>query len=319
MTPYFKAAVGGTFDHFHAGHQQLLTTAFAVADKVAIGITLPQLTEHKTFSNLIEPYQNRENNVLQFLDQAHFSGRYEIFPLSDACGPTLTDPAIDVIVVSEVTAAGAEMVNRQRSNHSLPPLPIVTTPMVADAVGEHISSTNIRQGKITRLGQVFDKLFDQDIVFSKTQLQQLKSLQGTIIVPTQNFPPYVPVFLVGDMVTKYFQDHKLPFSFAIVDGRSQRQPVSFTLPLSQPLPIHNQPGTISSQAAHTLIEHFRHDQPGTIYQISGEEDLLVFVPCLTQPLNSVVLYGQPEGGIVMITLTEAEKIRLAQIIDPQFS
>jgi cytidyltransferase-like protein len=175
---YSKAAVGGTFDHFHAGHKQLLNTAFDAAETVVIGITHPALSKNKPMAHLIEPYQQRLDSLNSFLHQNQYSQRSEVIELTDPFGPTVTDPKIDALIVSQMTQRGAELVNQQRIERQLHPLPVIITPMVSDEAGEHISSTEIRLGKITRDGKVFNTLFDQDIFFSKQQLDTLKLPTG---------------------------------------------------------------------------------------------------------------------------------------------
>jgi uncharacterized protein (UPF0218 family) len=120
------------------------------------------------------------------------------------------------------------------------------------------------------------------------------------------------------MVTQYFLNHNLNFSYAIVDGKTQRQAVDFTYPNLKKIAGLNQPGTIQSSIAKQLISAANTHQSGTIFHVEGEEDLLAFVPVLSEPLGTNVFYGQPKRGIIMITLTEAEKIRLASVIDPKF-
>lgn len=314
---YVKAAVGGTFDHFHAGHEQLIRTALHNADQLVIGVTNTALIAHKPLSHLIESYQQRLNTVLNFLQHEHADDRVKLIELTNPFGPTVTDTEIDSLIVSEMTAPGAKRVNQERANRSFPPLPVVITPMVSDEVGDHISSTAIRRGQISRYGRVFKKLFEHDIVFTSDQLNVLKTPQGNTLIQLEKINAS-RIFLIGDVVTKYFVDHNLTFTFAITDGKSRKQPVDFILPNVTKIPMYNKPGTIDSQLAQKLITAFRNDKSGTIYQIDGEEDLLAFIPCLTEHLETAILYGQPDGGIVMITLTEAEKIRFAKLIDPTF-
>jgi pantetheine-phosphate adenylyltransferase len=314
---YLKAAVGGTFDHFHDGHKQLLRTSFDAAETVVIGITHPDLSKNKPLAHLIEPYQHRLDNLNKFLHQNQYIQRSHVVELTDPFGPTVTDPEIDALVVSQMTQLGAELVNRQRIDRQLPPLPVIITPMVADEAGEHISSTEIRLGKITRDGKVFNKLFDQDIQFSTRQLDALKLPQGEDF-SEKTLAPAADSVLVGDMVTHYFLTHNLNFSYAIVDGKTQRQMVDYDYPNLKKIAGINQPGTINSSIAKQLISAVHTHQPGTIFHVEGEEDLLAFVPVLSEPLGTEVIYGQPKRGMVVITLTEAEKIRLASVIDPKF-
>jgi len=311
---YHKAAVGGTFDHFHAGHKQLLDTALGVADQIVVGITNPKLIQTKQFPFSIESYSNRLRSVTDYCRQKNSNSQFvELF---DSAGPTLTDSSIDVLVVSQQTQDGATWVNQQRSSLGMSPLPVVVASMVPDEIGEYISSTSIRSGKITRSGKVFKKLFDQNIVFSSFQLEQLKTSQG-IQFDQARIIGSIPVVLVGDMVTQHFLGHQLPFNYALIDGQTRRQPTPFSYPNLKPLTGHNPSGEINPNIAHQILAIDYLNSANKIYQVDGEEDLLAFVPCLSLPLGSLVLYGQPQIGIVMIELTEKNKLHFAQFIDPK--
>lgn len=321
---YSKAAVGGTFDHFHLGHQELLKTASHTASQLVIGITDQNLIQTKTDAHLIEQYQHRYQSVASWLNQNNLESTATIVKLIDPFGPTLTDPSIDSLVVSSVTKVGANQLNQVRVDKNLIPLPVIITPMVLDETDDYISSTKIRQGLITRNGRVTQKLFDHDYVFSDTQLAELSHPQGQVFQPESlisNSKQFTNsnVYLVGDMVTQFFQSQNLNFSTAIIDGQTKRTPLKTPLKPSMVLAGHNSPGTINHQLAQELISHLDKDNTQTIYQIDGEEDLLAFIPSLTRPLGSLVLYGQPDGGIVMITLTEEVKLRFGRILDPSFN
>lgn len=313
---YHKAAVGGTFDHFHAGHKQLLRSAMQVADSMIIGITTPQLFQGKPLASIIEPLKMRKLNVQNFIQQTQYSS-VQFIKLSDPFGPTLYDQEIDILVVSELTMPGAIALNQKRQQTHLPALPVITTPMVRDEVGQYISSTQIRRGRINRQGKVYAKLFDQDIIFSSEQRNYLKKTQGPIVARPQ-FPQALKRILIGDVVTQFFLDHHEEFDYAIVDGQSRRQVLPVSYPQEQLLSLPNPAGQINHLLAQKIIELSATLPPNSVIRCHGEEDLLAFVPILTEPLESLVFYGQPDKGLVMIRVTEAEKDRFAHFINPQF-
>ncbi len=47
MSEFSLIATGGTFDIIHRGHLTLLSNAFAISDKVIIGLTSDELAEKK--------------------------------------------------------------------------------------------------------------------------------------------------------------------------------------------------------------------------------------------------------------------------------
>lgn len=63
---------------------------------------------------LIEPYSRRVQKLQEFLNDVKPSLQYEIVPLSDPFGPSVSDAELECIVVSEETRRGGEAVNRKR-------------------------------------------------------------------------------------------------------------------------------------------------------------------------------------------------------------
>ncbi len=320
---YKLAALGGTFDRFHAGHEQLLRTGLSVADQLVIGVTKPQLTSSKVLSQLIEPYETRVANVQQALTRLNAVERATIVPLDDVYGPTVHDSTIDALVLSPQTKSGGDQINAKRSENNLPPLPIIETNMIKNDEGAHLSSTQVREGFVTRSGKAYRRIFQHDIVFSKELLGQYSQPQGELLSPemitSALLDTCTTTWLIGDTVTHYFLTHHLPFHGAIIDGKTRRNQ-------EIPLPPHtieiqkiNPPGIISASVV-AEIESLRSiHQPPLIIKINGEEDLLAFIPCLLEPLQAAVFYGQPDKGIVMIRLTETTKLRLARSLNPQFN
>ena len=49
--------------------------------------------------------------------------------------------------------------------------------------------------------------------------------------------------------------------------------------------------------------------------VDGEEDLLVIPAVVLAPERSIVAYGQPNQGIVVIEVTKRNKLKCRQIID----
>ncbi|TRZ53029.1 hypothetical protein D4R99_01610, partial [bacterium] len=63
MKQWNHVVLGGTFDHFHKGHEALLTKAFEVGKKVTIGIATEKLYKNKFLSETIEPFEVRKKSV----------------------------------------------------------------------------------------------------------------------------------------------------------------------------------------------------------------------------------------------------------------
>lgn len=63
-------AVGGTFDRLHAGHRLLLAAAaVATSTELFVGVTGDKLLRNKSFRDLIESYETREQAALQYIQR----------------------------------------------------------------------------------------------------------------------------------------------------------------------------------------------------------------------------------------------------------
>ncbi|KAF7726488.1 hypothetical protein EC973_008723 [Apophysomyces ossiformis] len=147
-------ALGGTFDHLHAGHKILLTmAALCTTTRLVVGVTDDEMLKNKKYREYIASVQDRIENVRQYLHMIKRGITYEVVPISDPFGPTITDPTIEALICSHETLKGGEAVNRERSKLDFPALELRTIDVIAPdnaSVQEKdmmlkISSTWIRQ------------------------------------------------------------------------------------------------------------------------------------------------------------------------------
>ena len=146
---YENVAVGGTFDHFHKGHEKLLNKAFEIGYHVLIGVTSDEFGGKK---GNIQPCSQRISELEQFLQK--FDSRYIVKRLEEPYGPTIHDSQIDAIVVSRETEPVADKINEIRVSKGIKPLKIFIIDWVLADDGKPISSTRIRNGNIDRNGKV---------------------------------------------------------------------------------------------------------------------------------------------------------------------
>jgi pantetheine-phosphate adenylyltransferase len=157
MPKYAYVCVGGTFNHLHKGHIAIIETAFALGDKVLIGLANEHLTKAKEHYELIESYEERERKIRDFLSTKGWLSRAEIVPISDVYGPAISIPDLDAIIVSEETEGRALEINEIRERKGLKKLDIIVVKLVKAEDGKPISSTRIRRGEIDAEGRVTSK------------------------------------------------------------------------------------------------------------------------------------------------------------------
>lgn len=157
MKRRFKTvAVGGTFDEFHKGHRALIMKAFEVGDHILIGLCSDEFAAKLWKNHEVAPYDERLNDLDNFLKKRGLLGRAEIVPLHDPYGPTVSCEEIEAIVVSCETEPRAHEINEIRKKKGLPPLTIVAIEMIPAENHVSISSTRIRFGEIDREGRLLE-------------------------------------------------------------------------------------------------------------------------------------------------------------------
>ncbi|XP_037266799.1 bifunctional coenzyme A synthase [Falco rusticolus] len=151
LPDFSDVAVGGTFDRLHGAHRLLLSVCCLLArQRLLAGVADGDLLRHKVLPELIEPYELRAAKLREFLQDVKPSLRYDIVPLADPYGPSVTDPDLQCLVVSEETRRGGEAVNKKRLENGLPELALYEIVLMKDPdhsqnEEEKISSSSLRQ------------------------------------------------------------------------------------------------------------------------------------------------------------------------------
>jgi uncharacterized protein (UPF0218 family) len=118
-------------------------------------------------------------------------------------------------------------------------------------------------------------------------------------------PPFFSV--VGDFTSKNILEAGIEPDIIVVDNRVMRLEVP---PLDMGnrtiIPCVNKPGTINSNAWEALGKAVILKSRVSVI-VEGEEDLLVLPLVSLTPKGSIIVYGQPVEGMVIVEVTEEMK------------
>lgn len=123
------------------------------------------------------------------------------------------------------------------------------------------------------------------------------------------------IITVGDRTTEKMIGFDLIPSLQIVDGiekREKREPPK--LANATEITVDNPPAEITSQSIDVIKKAFLMETPIRIL-VTGEEDLLVLPVCIHAPENSVVLYGQPNEGLVVVKINSEIRNKVQSLLD----
>ena len=120
-----------------------------------------------------------------------------------------------------------------------------------------------------------------------------------------DLPPII-FATVGDFVTKSILSVDLCPDIIVVDNKTLRIPIP---PFEHGYPevkVYNQPATIEAKAWSILREAVTLKRKLAVV-VEGEEDLLVLPLLAEMPFGSVIAYGQPMEGLVVVTVSEERR------------
>jgi len=121
---------------------------------------------------------------------------------------------------------------------------------------------------------------------------------------------------VGDATTEKLQSYGIIPSLQIVDAqekRIKREPPQANK-VSTNLSCQNPAGEITEQSIEIIKQAITSKPPVRII-VDGEEDLLVIPVCIYAPENTIIMYGQPNEGLVVVTVNEEIKKKTKSILD----
>ena len=144
--------------------------------------------------------------------------------------------------------------------------------------------------------QPLDILYSDPLEIS----QIIKKISKDTIVPK--------IISVGDVATQTLFYNSVKPDLAVIDEKVQRKKIEPSEYLGFEIRnAENPAGSITKEAWSEIQRAIKYDENRIIIKISGEEDLLVFPVILEAPYNSKVLYGQPNEGLVIVTITKEVK------------
>ncbi|MDP7264720.1 MAG: adenylyltransferase/cytidyltransferase family protein [Candidatus Thermoplasmatota archaeon] len=125
---YKNVWTGGTFDHFHQGHRDLLDKAFEVSSFVTIGITTNELVADKKYSEFIESLDQRMKSVSSYLAERYGKDRYKFVINDSVYTEAVLDPKLSANIICFKTKHHGRNINKLREEKQITALDLVMAP-----------------------------------------------------------------------------------------------------------------------------------------------------------------------------------------------
>lgn len=152
--------------------------------------------------------------------------------------------------------------------------------------------------------------------------EQLKTPLGILIqekdTTLQNILKHIPensyVITVGDATTEKMLNFGIVPSLQIIDGLEKRSKRELPKSSATKILCQNPPAQITDESIDAIKKAYA-SRPPTQILVTGEEDLLVIPACIHAPRNSVVLYGQPNEGLVIVQVTDEIRNKTKNLLE----
>jgi uncharacterized protein (UPF0218 family) len=130
-------------------------------------------------------------------------------------------------------------------------------------------------------------------------------------IPNDSF-----IITVGDATTEKMLKFEIIPSLQIIDAIEQRTKREAPDPqgIKTILSCDNPPGEITQQTIDEIKKAFNSPPPVRL-TINGEEDLLVIPVCIFAPENAIVMYGQPDEGLVIIRINDEIRNKAQKLLN----
>ncbi|MFB6190215.1 MAG: pantetheine-phosphate adenylyltransferase [Candidatus Nanohaloarchaea archaeon] len=141
-----KLIVGGSWRFLHAGHRYMLLKAFELGENVDIGVTSERMLRKKLKRESEESFEERKEQVEQFLERHGFEDRARIMEIDDIYGNAVEEG--DRLLVTPETEPGADRINERRKEKGREEIDVEVLEKLEAEDGGPVSSTRIADGTI---------------------------------------------------------------------------------------------------------------------------------------------------------------------------
>ncbi len=318
MKPMGSTYALNLFDRFHLGHQALIDRLVEMPDPVAIVTSGELMGKDLELMKIIQPPEYRlamlNEHLLNFQPKAHV--RTEVF--------TSFDELIDLKgQVNFLMYQGPCCIEIESGalDHRKSVLEYEDTleylkPVRADD-GEKLTSARIRQGIIDRDGKRLAGTNEPPRFLKLEGRADLKAPKGEVF-HVRDGPPEEAVakrlleeqpncvIAVGDVTSETVIRAGFAPDVCIVDGTTKRGRYEGTVTGQRNYFFYNPAAVLYPEAWSTIATAIE-DGKKSVVRVEGEEDLMGFPSVLLAPDDSVMIYGQPDVGIVWVPVNKSNK------------
>ncbi|MFX0044250.1 MAG: DUF359 domain-containing protein [Candidatus Hermodarchaeota archaeon] len=314
------------FDRFHLGHEALVDKLSDMPDPVAVVTDGEIVGKGLDLENIIQPLDVRIEKLREHLASEGLIDSVGVMSASHTDDLLAIENKATFIMYQgpccDEVKSGALSRRKEELGHD-DELTYMKPVRAFD--GNKLTSARIRKGEIDRQGKRLrgtkepprrlDLSLRSDLKAPKGDIYAIKdgAPENRVVERIQREAPKL-VVAVGDVTSATLIHQGYAPDVSIVDGITKRGAFEERLSGEREYSFYN-PAAVLYPEAWSTIDTAIHDKQKSLVIVDGEEDLMGFPGVLLAPNGSVMLYGQPDVGIVWVPVDKANKTLARDLLD----
>jgi hypothetical protein len=306
------------FDRLHEGHRILIDVLIDMPGPCAAVTNGDLLGDDLELASIIQPVELREKNLRKYLSSQSLDSRIDVITLSSIEDLLSIKEKVGFLMFEGPCCMEIEeaVLTMRKQKLGFDDVIDLLKPVKASD-HDKMSSARVRKGEIDRKGRRLRGTNEPPRRLEFSGRMDLKSPKGDVY-HTKDGPPEKRVveriqdenpeivIAVGDVTCATVLDEGYTPEVCVVDGITKRGVYEREFEGDIEYVVYNPPATLYPETWST-IDTAIHDGLHSLINVEGEEDLMGFPAVLLASDNSVLLYGQPDVGIIWVPTNQPNK------------
>jgi uncharacterized protein (UPF0218 family)/phosphopantetheine adenylyltransferase len=303
------------FDRFHLGHQALIDRLSDMPSPIAVVTGGEIVGRDLDLECIIQPIEVRLTKLKEYLKEEELDKTIRAISMTQFSELLSIEGAATFLMYQgpccDEVRSGA--LDKRTGKDDI--LDYLKPVRAFD--GNKLTSARVRKGEIDREGKRLRGTKEPPRLLDFSQRGDLKSPKGDLyhekdgppeerVVSRINDENPKCVIAVGDVTAATLIKQGYIPDVSIVDGITKRGIFEGTFSGEREYMFYNPAAVLYPEAWSTIDTAIR-DKKKSLVVVDGEEDLMGFPGVLLAPKGSVMLYGQPDAGIVWVPVHKENK------------
>ncbi len=313
------------FDRLHLGHQVLIDRLSEMPNPIAGVSDGGLIGSELELAEIIQPVDLRVENLKAYLSESRLDRiDVQVFSSYDAL-LNIQGPVRFLMFMGPCCSEIEEHIIKSLQADSKPKVSFEFMKPVRANDGDKLSSARIRLGEIDRSGRPLVGTDEPPRRLGEELRKDLQTPKGEVFAAKDGNPEERVVekiyhegppciIAVGDVTCATLAEVNYFPDVQVIDGITKRGRYAREFKAHIEYTIYNPPATIYPEAWSAMKTAIKNKRT-TLIKVEGEEDLLGFPAALLAPDDAVLLYGQPDVGIVWVPINDENRRRARAFLE----